>query len=225
MQSAPHVKICCILSVDEARLAARHGAWAIGLVSAMPSGPGVIDEASIAEIAAAAPSGVAKFLLTSRTDVDGIVAQQRRSGVDTLQLVDRMPAGSHEALRRLLPGIRLVQVVHVEGEDSVAEALDVAPHVDMLLLDSGRTRGAVRELGGTGRTHDWMLSRRIVDASPVPVFLAGGLRPDNVAEAIRTVRPFGVDVCSGVRTDARLDAAKLREFFEAASGIKGGQSS
>lgn len=199
----------------------RHGAWAIGLVSEMPSGPGVISEESIAEIAAAAPAGSARFLLTSRTSVDEIVTQQRRTRADTLQLVDRLAPESHDELRRLLPGIRLVQVVHVEGEESVAEALEVAPRVDMLLLDSGRTRAAIRELGGTGRTHDWSLSRRIVDQSPVPVFLAGGLRPENVADAIRTVQPFGVDVCTGVRTDGRLDEEKLTKFFHAAKQVAG----
>ena len=103
----------------------------------------------------------------------------------------------------------MMGTIHVLDDDSVREALDAAPRVDALLLDSGDPRRAVKELGGTGRVHDWALSRAIVDRSPVPVFLAGGLRGENVAEAVRRVRPFGVDVCSGVRTDGRLDVAKL----------------
>ncbi|MFN8179182.1 MAG: phosphoribosylanthranilate isomerase [bacterium] len=214
----PHVKICCMLSVEEAHLAARYGAWAIGLVSEMPSGPGPIPEERIVAIAADAPAGVRRFLLTSLTSAEEIAAQQRRCGVDAVQLCDRPAAGAHEALRRALPGVSLVQVIHVEGEDAVADALDVAPRVDFLLLDSGRTRGPVRQLGGTGRAHDWSLSRRIVERSPVPVFLAGGLRAENVAEAIRRVQPFGVDVCTGVRTDGKLDETKLAAFFAAVSG-------
>jgi phosphoribosylanthranilate isomerase len=207
------VKICCIASVEEVRLAVEYGASAVGLVSEMPSGPGVIDEELIAEIAARVPPGVATFLLTCRQDAASIVEQQRRCRVNTIQLCDRVPREAYGELRAHLPGVSLVQVVHVGGEESLDEALSVAPHVDALLLDSGNQSLAVKELGGTGRTHDWRVSRRIRDAAPVPVFLAGGLKAENVAEAVEMVRPFGLDVCSGVRTDGRLDSEKLRRFF------------
>jgi len=209
----PRVKVCCIASVEEARLAIECGASAVGLVSEMPSGPGVIPEELIAEVAARVPPPVATFLLTCRQDAASIIEQQRRCRVNTLQLCDRVPAGVYAELRARLPGVSLVQVVHVTGEESFEEALNVARHVDALLLDSGDQSLAVKELGGTGRTHDWRVSRRIVEASPVPVFLAGGLRPENVAEAVSTVGPFGLDVCSGVRTEGRLDVEKLRRFF------------
>jgi len=209
----PRVKVCCIASVEEARAAVACGAAAVGLVSEMPSGPGVIAEELIAEIAARVPPTVATFLLTCRQDAASIVEQQRRCRVNTLQLCDRVPVAVYAGLRAALPGVSLVQVVHVRGEESFEEAVQVARHVDALLLDSGNQSLAVKELGGTGRTHDWRVSRRVVEASPVPVFLAGGLRPENVAEAVSTVRPFGLDVCSGVRTDGRLDAEKLRRFF------------
>jgi len=203
-------------SAAEVRAAVAMGADALGFVSAMPSGPGPIDEALIAELVAIVPPPVSCFLLTSAT-APGVIAEQvRRTGVDTVQLVDALPAGAHEALRALLPHrVRLVQVIHVLDDASVDEASEAAPHVDALLLDSGNPRRAVKELGGTGRVHDWALSRRIVEASPVPVFLAGGLRADNVAEAVRAVRPFGVDVCSGVRVDGALDAERLGAFVAA----------
>ena len=209
----PRVKVCCIASVEEARAAVACGASAVGLVSEMPSGPGVIDEGLIAEIAARVPPAVATFLLTCRQDAASIIAQQRRCRVNTLQLCDRVPAGAYAELRAALPGVSLVQVVHVRGEESFEEATAAARHVDALLLDSGNQSLAVKELGGTGRTHDWRVSRRVVEASPVPVFLAGGLKPENVAEAVETVRPFGLDVCSGVRTGGRLDVEKLKRFF------------
>src|SRR5919199_2153085 len=209
----PRVKICCIASVEEARVAVECGAAAVGLVSEMPSGPGVIAEELIAEVAARVPPPVATFLLTCRQDAASIAEQQRRCRVNTIQLCDLVPREVYGELRARLPGVSLVQVVHVGGDESYEEALSVAPHVDALLLDSGNQSLAVKELGGTGRTHDWRVSRRIVERSPVPVFLAGGLRPGNVAEAVATVRPFGLDVCSGVRTDGRLDAEKLRRFF------------
>ena len=211
----PRVKICCIASVAEARLAVAHGAGALGLVSNMPSGPGPIPEARIAEIAATVPPGIASFLLTSRTDADAIVDQQRRCRVNTIQLCDALDDDAYGSLRAELPGIALVQVVHVTGEDALDQARAVAPRVDAILLDSGDPSLAVKELGGTGRVHDWAISRRIVEAVDVPVYLAGGLDAGNVAEAIRRVRPFAVDLCSGVRTDGDLDEEKLGAFFDA----------
>lgn len=215
----PRVKICCISTLAEAQLAIRHGAAALGLVSEMPSGPGVISEAQIAEIAASVPPPIATFLLTSQTDVQEIIAQQRRCRTSTIQLCDRLTRGTHRDLKLALPGVSIVQVIHVAGEEAVAEALAVAPGVDAILLDSGNQNLPVKQLGGTGRSHDWSLSRRIREAVEVPVFLAGGLNPGNAAEAFRQVRPFGLDVCSGVRSGGRLDEAKLRAFLDAiASG-------
>ena len=209
------VKICCISSRAEARAAVAAGADALGLVSAMPSGPGAIAEASIAEIAAAVPPAVGAFLLTAATEPAAIVAQQRRCGVNTIQLCDALAAGAYPALREALPGVALIQVIHVRGESAVAEAMDVALAVDGLLLDSGNPTGPVKELGGTGRVHDWALSRRIVAEAPCPVFLAGGLNPGNAADAIGTVRPYGVDLCTGVRQDGALDPARLAAFMDA----------
>lgn len=209
------VKICCVSSLKEARLAVAHGADALGLVSAMPSGPGVIPEPLIARIAATVPPGVASFLLTSLESAAAIVDQQRRLRVNTIQLCDRLPDGTHQQLRAELPGVSLVQVIHVTGEESIAEAVAVAPLVDGILLDSGNQNLEVKELGGTGRRHDWTISRRIREAVGIPLYLAGGLHADNVAEAIAFVEPFGVDVCNGVRTEGRLDEAKLEAFFHA----------
>jgi phosphoribosylanthranilate isomerase len=213
MTMRPRVKICCIAGVEEMRAAVECGASAIGLVSEMPSGPGVIAEELIAEIAVRVPPAVATFLLTCKQDAASIIEQQRRCRVNTLQLCDHVPLEVYAELRAALPGVSLVQVVHVTGEESFDEAMEAARHVDALLLDSGNQRLVVKELGGTGRTHDWRVSRCVVKASPVPVFLAGGLRPENVAEAVATVRPFGLDVCGGVRTEGRLDAEKLKRFF------------
>jgi phosphoribosylanthranilate isomerase len=211
----PRLKVCCIQDVEEAHLAVRLGAAALGLVSAMPSGPGVIAEEMIAAIAGIVPPPVASFLLTSRQDVAGIVEQQRRTRVSTLQICDRLEPGAHRELRRALPGIALVQVVHVTGPESVEEAMAVAGEADAILLDSGNQSLAVKELGGTGRRHDWRLSRRIRESVPVPIFLAGGLRAENVQEAIAEVAPFALDVCSGVRTAGRLDPQKLERFVAA----------
>jgi phosphoribosylanthranilate isomerase len=184
----------------------------------MPSGPGPIPEDLIAEIAATVPPAVSSFLLTSLQDTASIIDQQRRLRVNTIQIVDRLTSGTYQEIHDALPGIKLVQVIHVTGPESVDEAISVASQVDAILLDSGNQSLAIKELGGTGRTHDWTLSRKIRETIEVPLFLAGGLNPTNVDRAIREVQPFGIDVCSGLRTEGDLDPQKLSAFIRAIRG-------
>ncbi|GAB3175667.1 phosphoribosylanthranilate isomerase [Telluribacter humicola] len=212
----PKVKICCISSIEEARLAVQYGASALGLVGHMPSGPGVLTDELIAQIVPTVPPPIATFLLTSETTAVDIIAHQRRVHTNTIQLVDAVSEGTYQLIRQSLPAVKIVQVIHVIDESSVEEALMAAQEVDALLLDSGNPKLAIKELGGTGRIHNWSLSRQIVEQSAVPVFLAGGLRAENVREALDTVQPFGLDLCSSVRTDGKLDEAKLKAFFRAA---------
>jgi phosphoribosylanthranilate isomerase len=209
------VKICCITTPGAAALAIRHGADALGLVGPMPSGTGIINLATARELAAGTPPPVASFLLSCATRPDELLAQARQVAPSALQIVDTVDPAAYALLRRELPGLKIVQVVHVVGESTIEQALRLTGLVDALLLDSGVPGAPVPVLGGTGQVHDWSISARIVAASPVPVFLAGGLRPENVAEAIRTVRPFGVDLCTGLRTEGRLDERKLAAFMAA----------
>lgn len=219
----PRVKICCISTVEEAALAVEYGASALGLVSHMPSGPGVISDEQIAEIAAIVPPPIGTFLLTSRQKVSDIVAQHCFCRTSCIQICDHLTSGAHRELKRALPGISIVQVIHVTGPESVDEACAVASKVDAILLDSGNQKLAVKELGGTGKTHDWSLSREIRESVDVPLFLAGGLTPENVAQAIHEVGPFGLDLCSGVRTNGKLDETKLSRFFAAVRGVASSQ--
>ena len=213
--SGVRVKICCITDEDEAALAVRSGAAALGVVSKMPSGPGMIDDRTIAGIVRQVPPGVATFLLTAEREAAAMIDQQRRCRANVLQLVDRVDPAVYEHLRRALPGVALVQVVHVVDASAIDEALQLAEHVDAILLDSGAPAAAIPELGGTGRVHDWRVSAALRGRVSKPVYLAGGLRPDNVVAGIRTVRPFGVDLCSGVRSAGRLDPQKLQSFMDA----------
>jgi phosphoribosylanthranilate isomerase len=211
----PRVKVCCIASEEEAALAVRMGASALGLVSRMPSGPGPMPESRIRDIAETVPPGVATFLLTCETTAEPIIEQQRFCRTTTLQLVDEVEPGVHARLRDALPGISIVQVIHVRDDDALKQSVAVAPGVDALLLDSGNPSLSTKELGGTGRVHDWAVSRRIRDSVDIPVFLAGGLNPENVGMAIAAVAPFGVDLCSGLRTNGMLDETKLVAFMRA----------
>ena len=208
-----YTKICCIQSFEEAQLAAAHGADILGFVSEMPSGPGIIDESLIAEIIAQLPDSAISFLLTSKTTVDEIVKQQECCRAHALQLCSPLGHSDLIDLKQALPETKLVYVVHVKGEESVQEALDVESLIDIILLDSSTRLNGLPQLGGTGLVHDWDVSRKIVERTNVPVYLAGGLKAANVRAAIEKVRPYGVDVCTGVRTDWRLDAEKLGMFF------------
>jgi phosphoribosylanthranilate isomerase len=203
------VKICCIASVEEAKIAIECGASAIGLVARMPSGPGPIADELINKIARTVPPPVATFMLTCETNASEIIKHHHRTNTNTIQIVDALSEGSYAAIKTALPSVRIVQVIHVIDESSVEEAVEISEMVDALLLDSGNPKLKVKELGGTGRVHNWKLSKQIVERSACPVFLAGGLNPENVAQAIQEVHPFAVDVCSGVRTDGRLDKKKV----------------
>ncbi len=207
------VKICCISSLEEANLAMSLGATALGLVGPMPSGPGIISNELIREIAAKTPKHIDTFLLTSETEVGSIVQHHKDTQTNTLQMVDWVGEEVLIQLRNELPDIKLVQVVHVLNDDSIQQALRIAPFVDALLLDSGNPNLLVKELGGTGRKHDWSLSQKIRKLTKKTVYLAGGLKPKNIQKAIQTVKPQGVDVCSGVRTNGSLDEAKLKKFM------------
>ncbi|WP_312343632.1 phosphoribosylanthranilate isomerase [Chryseobacterium binzhouense] len=209
----PRVKICCISSVKEAKLAIQYGASALGLVGKMPSGPGVIEDELILDIQKNTPPPISTFLLTSETSVQDVITHHRKVQTSVIQLVDALENNAYHVLRQNLPGIKLVQVIHVINEKSVQEAIEVAPYVDALLLDSGNPNLKIKILGGTGNIHDWNLSKKIKDSVDVPIFLAGGLKVENIREAIKKVQPFGLDLCSSVRTDGKLDEKKLHAFF------------
>lgn len=214
MQS-PRVKICCISSIDEAKMAVEYGAAALGLVGRMPSGPGVIGDDLIEQIAKRVPPPISTFLLTSETKPQDIIAHYRKVNTTTIQIVDELEKSEYETIRNELPHVKLVQVIHVINDKSVEDAIEVSKYVDAILLDSGNPNLKVKELGGTGRTHNWVLSSEIRKSISIPLFLAGGLNVTNVRQAFETVRPFGLDLCTGVRTDGKLDPNKLRAFFDA----------
>jgi len=207
------IKICCIATLDEAMLAIKYGADAIGLVGKMPSGPGPIEDELIASIAKTIHPPIATFLLTSEQTAKGIIDHVKRIHTNTVQIVDELTEGAYHEIKEALPHLRIVQVIHVQNEESVEEALRLEDHVDAFLLDSGNPKAAIKTLGGTGNTHDWNISKELVKAVKLPVFLAGGLNPGNVRNAIEIVKPFGVDVCSGVRTNGKLDEMKLKNFI------------
>lgn len=213
------IKICCITSAGEAGMAIAQGADALGLVGKMPSGPGPIPDWLIAEIVKTIHPPVASFLLTSEQSSEEIIFHVKRTDTNTVQIVDELTTGTYRDIRSALPHLKIVQVVHVINEKSIQQALAYAEEADALLLDSGNPKGAIKTLGGTGNVHNWDISREIVQQARVPVFLAGGLHAGNVREAIEKVQPFGVDICSGVRTEGKLDPNKLAAFIKVVHSI------
>ncbi|MEQ1932069.1 MAG: phosphoribosylanthranilate isomerase [Parvularculaceae bacterium] len=212
-------KICCIQSTDEADAAIAAGALAVGLVGPMPNGAGPIPDELISAISMHVRDRhgerIWRTLLTSRTDGGAIADHVAETGVNTVQIVDRPERGAHDAVRRAHRRVRIIQVIHVEDAGAIEQAREAAETADVILLDSGRPSAAVRTLGGTGDTHDWSISRRTVETVGKPVFLAGGLNPQNAVRAFAEVRPFGLDICSGLRDAARgyaLDPLKLVAF-------------
>ena len=210
-----HIKICCISSIEEASLAINAGATALGLVGHMPSGPGIISDNLIAEIAGSIPKHIDTFLLTSETDIDQIIQHHSKVNTTTIQIVDELTNGTHVQLKGALPSVKIVQVLHILDETSIEKAIRISKNVDAILLDSGNPNLNTKELGGTGRTHNWEISKTIVEKVEIPVFLAGGLNPENAAKALNEVNPYGLDLCSGVRTNGNLDIDKLTSFFKA----------
>ncbi|MEE4198820.1 MAG: phosphoribosylanthranilate isomerase [Bacteroidales bacterium] len=209
----PKVKICCIANLEEAKIAIQSGASAIGLVGNMPSGPGIISDEKIHSIAKNIPPHIDTFLLTSETDAQNIINHHKKTNTNTIQLVDHVNPETYQELKLKIPGVKLVQVIHVIDQKAIDKAVMISGFVDAILLDSGNPNLKIKELGGTGRTHNWDISKEIVQQSKKPVFLAGGLNPENIRKAIDYVKPYGVDICSGVRTHGKLDLQKLQLFF------------
>lgn len=213
------IKICCISSHEEATMAIRAGADAVGLVGKMPSGPGPIEDELIAAIAKKILPPIHSFLLTSEQSASAVIDHVNRVQTSTVQIVDELKDGSFTEIRNALPHLKIIQVIHVTGSESIDLALQLEDQVDAFLLDSGNPKAAIKTLGGTGNIHNWQISKKLVEKVKIPVYLAGGLHAHNVKEAIETVQPFGVDVCSGVRTEGKLNRQKLKAFIDAVKSI------
>jgi len=207
------VKICCISSIEEARLAVAYGAAAIGLVGRMPSGPGIITDELIHAIAKTVPPPIQTFLLTSETTTDNIIEHHKKVNTTTIQIVDALSGREYHKIREAIPNVQLVQVIHVLDEGSIKEAIEISEFVDAILLDSGNPNLPTKVLGGTGKTHNWDLSKKIREEISLPVFLAGGINKDNIKKAIEHVQPYGIDLCSSVRANGQLDESKLEALF------------
>ncbi len=211
------VKICGVTSTAEAQIAERHGAHAIGvLVGRVHVAPDFVEPAVANRIARSLPPFIAAVLVTHLDQPEAIMRLADTVSFPVLQLHSDLSASIFRELRARLSPRKIIGKVSVEGEAAVERAREIEPFVDAIVLDTRDL--ATDRVGGTGMVHDWSISARIASTSNVPIILAGGLTPENVAQAIRTVKPWGVDVNSGVEThDGRKDEGRIRRFIAAAS--------
>ncbi|MFW6088836.1 MAG: phosphoribosylanthranilate isomerase [Gemmatimonadota bacterium] len=214
------VKVSCLRSAEEVRQAVSFGVAAIGVASGLPAPTAELTDEQIAEIAGAVGDEIGTFLLTALDDPDEIVEKVRRCGVNTVQLWDPLARSAYRKIRQALPGVSIAQSIHVVGEKAADHAREMAAVADALVLSSTNPEPPFRWRDPHGRTHDWAISRRIVASVHVPVILSGGLTERNVADAIRRVRPYGVEVCSGVRRDGALDTSRLVSFLESLDRVR-----
>jgi phosphoribosylanthranilate isomerase len=210
------VQIAGVSTLDEALAAEQAGADALGFTVRLPTGVhDGLTEAVARGIIAALPPFIASVAITYVDTARAAVDLCRYLGVSALQLHGPFPTQELPLIRAALPHLKLIRAVHVTGPQAPAQARALERRVDALILD---TYDPVCDRhGATGKTHDWAISRQIVDQVRTRVILAGGLTPDNIAEAVRAVRPWAVDVHTGVEdADGRRNFDKLRAFIERA---------
>lgn len=208
------VKVSCVRSPEEARRAVSFGAAAIGVASHVPFTSAGLSDEEITAIASAVEPEVGTFLLTDLEDPAAIAEQAVRCGVNTVQLWSELSAAAYVEIRRSAPDLSIAQTIHVVDEGAIEKARELAGVADALVLGSTNPEPPFRWDSPHGRTHDWQISRRIAESAMIPVILSGGLTHLNVADAVRAVRPYGVEVCSGVRRDGALDTSMLVQFLE-----------
>ncbi len=208
------LKVCCIQNIAEALSCIERQVHMIGFVSAMPTGFRLLTDLQIKDIISQLPpSETLSVLLSSRTSAAGLVDHIRYTGAQALQIVDELSQDVLRQVREQLPELKIIQVIHVTSPKDIEKAQSIESLVDYILLDSGKQQGNPKALGGTGLTHDWSISAELVRSLSKPVMLAGGLKLQNIAEAIDTVGPAGIDICTGLRDPKYLLLKRLDEMI------------
>ena len=193
--NVPRVKICGMTLLEDVMAAATAGADGVGfLVGLDYASEDGLQPTAAANLVRRTPADILTVMVTHASTPARVEALVNEVRPRVVQVHCPFASPDLPRLMNTFPDVSWIRAIHVENEDSVDKALRAAEVFDALLLD---TRSGDR-LGGTGKTHDWKISRRIRETIDKPVILAGGLTPDNVADAIRTVRPHGVDVNTGI---------------------------
>ncbi|OGG73833.1 hypothetical protein A3A40_00270 [Candidatus Kaiserbacteria bacterium RIFCSPLOWO2_01_FULL_54_20] len=209
------VKICGIKNIEDARAAYEAGADELGFHVALDGGRSPLTPESAAEMIRMLPGGVSSVVVTSATQPAQLIEIAGKTGARILQLYGDVTVETMREIKQAVPYMELWKVLNVSYESSIAKAKEYKGAADAIALDTLNKETGAR--GGSGKTHDWNISKKIVESVSIPVVLAGGLTPENVAEAIATVSPAGVDVNSGVSNpDGSKDIEKVRAFIKVA---------
>lgn len=206
------VKICGIARIEDALDCTRLGADAIGVIAEVPvDTPRKVSVDEARRIFDALPDATERFLVIMPQNLKEAIDLYESADPDVIQLHSKEPLSFVEALKGELP-CKLAKTIHVQGHSSIEKALENSRYCDYLLLDTPSKVG-----GGSGRTHDWAISKMLVERVNVPVIMSGGLNPLNIVDAINTIKPAYVDASSGVESRPGVkDPKKVKLFIERA---------
>ncbi|MDQ1275169.1 MAG: phosphoribosylanthranilate isomerase [Euryarchaeota archaeon] len=217
------IKICGIRSPDDIQMAALYGADAVGFITEVPvESPRKLDSDTAAALVSRVPKCLDSVMVIMPENSSRALELIEKVRPDIVQIHSDLSPVELEIIREKtdIPIIKTLSVPAGLGASKIqslvnrllkeVRELEKSGVVDSLLLDSG----IAGRTGGTGCIHDWDLSRRIAEETELPLILAGGLKPENVQEAIRVVSPYAVDTASGVETLGKKDAVKIRSFIE-----------
>jgi len=213
------VKICANRSVEDAKMSIAFGADVIGiLVGQEHTSDDFVDKFKAREIATFAKGKCDVSLVTHLTNAKEIIELTKFIGNNTIQLHSDISEDEVLLIRKELPNVKLVRLIHVSSDGKICTDYQKMKYVDFYLLDSFNLK--TNQVGGTGLTHDWNKSRKLISILNKPTFLAGGLNPNNVKEAIKLTRPYGVDVNSGCKNElGKKDANKVKLFVQNAKDL------
>jgi phosphoribosylanthranilate isomerase len=211
------VKICGLTREEDLAVAVAAGADAVGFLVGVPSSPRNLTLERVETLLGQVPVFIDSVVVTAPKSIEWLGEVCERLKPSVIQIHGKEQLDSSEAHKKIRC-TRLIKTVYVKEEALNEEIIEDLKTFDAVLLDSF----SKRQYGGTGKTHDWTLSKQIKEAvAPVPVVLAGGLKPENVKEAILAVEPYAVDVASGVETIPGVkDHRKVRAFVDNAKQIK-----
>lgn len=212
----PLIQVAGVIDAPEADMLIGEGVKFLGFPLRLTVNKEDLTEAEAAELVRSFPTSVRGVLITYLDKADNVLDFCRELGVRTVQLHGAIATAELAEIKRRDPTLEVFKslVIRAGNEEALRRLIaETSPYVDAYITDTFNP--ATGQEGATGLTHDWSISRRLVELSPRPVILAGGLNPDNVADAIRAVRPAGVDSHTGLEgADGRKDREKVRRFVE-----------
>ena len=214
------VKICANKSIEDAKMSIDAGADIIGiLVGQEHTSNDFVDKYTAKKIADFAKGKCDISLVTHLTNADEIIELTKFIGNNVIQLHSDIEEIEVEKIKKEFPNVKLVRLIHVSAEGKICTDYKKIKYADYYLLDSFNLK--TNQVGGTGLIHDWNKSGELIRILDKPTFLAGGLNPNNVADAIKQANPYGVDVNSGCKNDNGIkDKEKVKLFIKNAKGIE-----